>query len=1176
MLFPAGSALGNDASPVRCLYLRSDVQRNGEKILEQELWRQALLMAARHEFGLWTRDEAILETPDDADSDLVLELDLRFSRPVPKEVIVELFEGKAPDVPRPNQTSPPGTPEPVYRTEFSRRERDLAAQVDFAERFAREQAVQLLTAQGLVSIESTEKPGEAAAEPDANLSKLQFSWNSFHQYALVRELHGLIKEHGADPQLFGRLGRSYAILGMLAEGYLGIHSDPLYARALIYAQRGVRLSGSSAASLADRAFVYALVGLPAQALEDIEAAESASDSLPAWVRSVKQYCLGNRRDLIEHSYSDQDAKSVGAALAVRDASMVLHRNEILNTIAFLKAHQPSSTVPHYQLYTQYGLGTQSRGVREASGNVAEWLYKPLGTVAGLPEDCKPLPLEQIAIEPEFNFPLAEVNENRTPEEDERKRLIDQLIRYQDAKLDNQEPSLGFLGRILSDESMRLSLETIILQRNVYGVNCDDEIERLLKYESAHRLHESLNLFRYDYDEGRKSATKVYNALQNGMIQPSQYQITQQFITGRTNVRQYNSRHHAAVNWSLDDTLPDQLSNLRVRTWDLRNQIRITTTISKLAPHSSVSASLMIQYAIPGVADKLDEYEADFSDDPAVLKQLGDYHCDFARLEEATRCWEKSISISPNYEILDKHAPLAGLLAWDEAATREAFQRGLAWPNSGLTHSSINAIIASTLLREGNYEAAIPYARKAADSYSYNGLYVLSRAYEQAGDISEARDYMEKIRDRYDRKDDYFCWSIRYGGPEFEQAWQQYRPTVEADAQKNDYGSVTGAAMRYYANDELDKAAELFEKRFEFPNSEDGGFRIYLACIYDRLGDTERRDFHIEQCLNTYIPDHMLFRAQARLMKELIADPYDVDREAIMDRLFNLAMNNGSASVGAFAIGTILKNRGNKDDAAYFFEIASSAPGFDIRCRLAGARLNEMGIELPPIVGNENGSLQYLSRTGFAEARRRFQAGKIRQATEWLDILLDKNPDHWHARYMRMKCRQRIEPRDHALEDIAYLEKQTPNEPILLLHRGDSLLVAGKYQDALDAYERCLNDHPESLIVPYVHARLAALHSATPDEAVTDAEKAVFHAEKVKLPETLSYYQHQVRAEAFARAGRYDDAIKELDLAHSRWLDINIKKKYAAFRKSVEAGEPIVENRANLTWHCIAIPFYPAY
>jgi hypothetical protein len=206
-------------------------------LLTRELFRQGLLIAARDEMGLQTRDGALREWKEPPTSADTLQLDL-----VAKEMAVH-------DVSEPAST--------WIHEKYSTWPSDFDSGVAKIEEMSRKEYVDALKNAGWTGTGNTKKAdGAAPAKAEAQLAEME----ELSQFAALRETGELIRTDGESPQRLGVLVRAYANLGQLTRYHWSLEYAVYTARALIYAQRMVNEDPNSAFALWHRAYARAMAG----------------------------------------------------------------------------------------------------------------------------------------------------------------------------------------------------------------------------------------------------------------------------------------------------------------------------------------------------------------------------------------------------------------------------------------------------------------------------------------------------------------------------------------------------------------------------------------------------------------------------------------------------------------------------------------------------------------------------------------------------------------------------------------------------------------------------------------------------------------------------------------------------------------------------------------------------
>lgn len=287
-----------DSRPVLVLERAQDlgtVKPGGFRgLLARELIRQAVLLTAREELGLLTRDLTLRETFEETFAfTLKVELGLVMIFRPGANVRVSLVRRSGPN-------------EPLWQKQLSLatvRPFDYVGLAEGMERCAREEWPAVFRQAGVtgpapqaqVPAVSSPKRVELPAGVEEKLNTMSF----LVQFAALRELDQLRRTQGQSPELLGGLVRAYANLGLLTDFHHTIMDRAYRARALLYAQRLLAVAPDFPVGRWHRAFACALAGLPAAALADLAEAdrlekarkENASAlTRPSWTNLIDSYC----------------------------------------------------------------------------------------------------------------------------------------------------------------------------------------------------------------------------------------------------------------------------------------------------------------------------------------------------------------------------------------------------------------------------------------------------------------------------------------------------------------------------------------------------------------------------------------------------------------------------------------------------------------------------------------------------------------------------------------------------------------------------------------------------------------------------------------------------------------------------------------------------------------------
>ncbi len=267
---------------------KQDTLGTRQGILDRELVRQALLIAARDELGLSTRDELLDDLAPDQGEGEVVELTTLF-RPNVCRALVRRSEGQKTEVLLKHDlgTNPD---EGGY----------LMRLTTLSESLSRSKFPDLLKQLGLTG---QPNPVRADAPVPPDVEKRLEQLGLVEHFAAIRELHEKIRADGESPARLAALARAYAQLGVLTEYQWSPAHRAFKARALLYAERLVAQNPSSSWALRNRAFVRALVGLHYVAFDDLAEANQLDKEtkdagpMPSWLPVIEAYLKNDRKRL---------------------------------------------------------------------------------------------------------------------------------------------------------------------------------------------------------------------------------------------------------------------------------------------------------------------------------------------------------------------------------------------------------------------------------------------------------------------------------------------------------------------------------------------------------------------------------------------------------------------------------------------------------------------------------------------------------------------------------------------------------------------------------------------------------------------------------------------------------------------------------------------------------------
>lgn len=225
-------------------------------ILFRELARQSILMTAREDFGLVTRDDILQEAwlADVQSENWPFEIEALVQSPA--AVGVRLYR-KTPKEKKPLFEKAISVTEDTVFLELSRH----------AEMWSGDEFVEVLKSAGF---KPKQVPGP---QTESKLSDEVVKWSlapdPISHCLALRRLHQQVQDEGDSLAVRTAIARNYAMLGSMTEWHWGVGHKVFKARAMLCADRAVRKWPDHAEAFWTRAFVRGFVGLHQPGLDDV-------------------------------------------------------------------------------------------------------------------------------------------------------------------------------------------------------------------------------------------------------------------------------------------------------------------------------------------------------------------------------------------------------------------------------------------------------------------------------------------------------------------------------------------------------------------------------------------------------------------------------------------------------------------------------------------------------------------------------------------------------------------------------------------------------------------------------------------------------------------------------------------------------------------------------------------
>ena len=783
-------------------------------LLVRELFRQSLLMAARDELGLYTRDAVLEESPPADKADASLRCDLSY-------VSGNRFSVTAGEAAE--QNGPP-TDSPV-RYEGELQAMNIVPLVDTAERYSRGVYADLLKGDGFAA---ANKPLAPTTRPDqGDLAAAQGRLEELteaSQFAAVRAAHEALRSAARGPWA-SILVRGYANLGQLTWPYLNATHEVFVARALLYAQRMVSSDPRSPDARWARAYARALVGLHGAALEDLAEADrlarQSGVTRPGWAELIEPLCRYQTARLADLAVSDARRAPLAMFLCFLTVEHCGSRADVIETAKTALKVNPLCMRLIESMSDMSGVGylhvLTEMGPAEFRGS----LPGQLGRLADLPSDATRA-LATLRGNPQ------DVPANAD------------LVRSLVGDTEDVEPSWGALGGMIRETHFMHVCRRAYFMSTQWSVDASDYVnsqaplveghpyQALIDYyaathaDPAARQRAGERLIAFDFPDVRLSATRLYFALSS--LVGNRHQATRLL---------WLNLQQAADPGAYDQEIlmfPFQLDSLeRNKPMTMVHAQRLR----EISPFSPIWMAASVLADWENARGHVDEWQKLAPGYPILTAALGRRYAGAGDYADAAQCLRAYLRVGRDawaYRMLaDSYSHLG-----DEAKWLQVMNESLGQEDYGLDHAMTQSEMARHYMDKRQYQEALPHALAAAESGSEWGLNSAAECYEGLKDWENAEQYVAASATRYYHPDNWYFWCQRTGRGHLDRAATAMGQYVDSLKDSADYGDRWRLPAFYLLEgDDARAERELARNLEQFGDPWAG---LHLALLKLRAGD----------------------------------------------------------------------------------------------------------------------------------------------------------------------------------------------------------------------------------------------------------------------------------------------------------------------------------------------------
>jgi tetratricopeptide (TPR) repeat protein len=880
-----------DRTPVWLMYTDRPAEPGCCGLLSRELFRQAVLIAARDQLGLQTRDESLREWLDGPPTNQTL-------RPLVtgRSIAIEAWGAAQPTIWR----------QEIDIHTWGEDCLQLAAQMETRSRGEFVDAIRLTGRDGSANVAKPDAPAPPDAE--AHLAEL----NELSQFDVLRKTHALIRSDGESLQRLGSLVRAYANLGQLTRFQWSVEHEVFAARSLLYAQRMVAANPGSDFALWHRAYARAVAGFQGAALDDLSSADAIKKTdAPAWVALLAPFCK-YQTDKLEQLAGESPSSS---GLATFLAFLTVERSEsqaaIMNAANTAMTANPECLRVLDSMCDHTGPGMLNGLVQmTAPQTFSRSLGNRLGTM-GLPQSI--VDLIQSARRPGGN-PAG------------RETVCHALIEQSAPANDSGEPSWAVLGRMIQEITFTQVRREADLIANQWGVDASDYVTQAQALIADHPFKDLIAVYGLEH---QNDSAALIGALKSISYDRATLSAVPFYYLFMQNMPQSPDTARAvgdAIFSNCDNTAFDLECTIGLYHDQPTNVFidHLLDELRRVSPDSPLLIARAIQdHWDPAAAAT---WEGRQGDNPLIAYALGEKYASLKQWSDAQRCFKRYVAASPD---LRGYQALAYVYSQQHRtdAWLSTLQEFLSQTDYGLQHAQVQDQIAHYYMAKGDYNAALPYADDAATTAAAWALNCDAGVHAGAGDWSGAEALINNSIEHYS-SDPYcwFAWCIRTGHGHRAAATEALREYLAANADKTDDEHLLDAAALNIFDKNYRQALSIFRRRMAQNPGPNSG--LHIALLDDTLHDNESRDAALDRVLSLPNKGNVVVGLASVFRDAIQAGPTARPDSAAIEAILAKAVEDQPVTI-CYLTAWFLDNRGQTDAAtSYFRRCLSLVHGYD--------------------------------------------------------------------------------------------------------------------------------------------------------------------------------------------------------------------------------------------------------
>ncbi len=785
----------------------------------REIFRQHFLMIAREEFGFRTRDATLGEPVDRESADCFHLKVLPWTR-----AQVELTLTHDDRV--------------IYEGNIPNKESDSLKKYRALAQHALNSRDSIVAAMKEAGYAPSSLPEDGLEVLPPEVESLLSRINPISQYAAVRRLHQLLHKYGESPAILSGLTRGYAHLSQMSLPLLDLRHRAYGARSLLYGHRLTRLTGDSAEGYWHRAYTNAFLGYPVGVETALKAAgfrKADETEEPPWLRLLR---LSTRYEFAELQRFAEDEefkyREIAALLWFMSSRMSLSSAFTIETGVKVRTIIPYSQCVIAGLFDSAGVPMNHRLSVQGGPVQLLAIYDHLADVADLPDSVS------------GDLQLKDSND---PDQTNPDEVLQQLVASQSpadvatlleeaGELDKHEPSFHVLGSTFRAWNLQHVCQRAYFLKSYLGMDADDfvnETQDLVKASEYSALYAAVGVSSHSPAELASETTESIPHQELNFCSVGFGMLRALPFTARTQhgiVRDYFRRlWYDAGNF-------EEAYRRQINTHSGKERLAMVKWLNNVSEHAPIYYSELVLTDWGSVADKAEEWDKQYPRYPGLQWALARARKSFGNTDRAIEHYERYLE-----NVQDARGYLGLAEAWymkdhESDEWLDVLENVMDCEDYFLTQSRACWQAAGTLMRDGRFEDALPWAEQAAGSGATLGQLALVDALTGVGEFERAEQVVRQSSLRY-QSDAWYEWCVATGEGDLEAAWELKQDQLTRHQAPGSVLWELADALHAMATDENTLALDVFSRIAENRSHDDGFYSWVDAMAYliaDREGD----------------------------------------------------------------------------------------------------------------------------------------------------------------------------------------------------------------------------------------------------------------------------------------------------------------------------------------------------